>query len=86
MNIYDRIVKDATDAILEKIPNELKALLGSLEETFKSVVKSSLEHFEIVSKEEFDIQNKILLKTRQKVDSLEKKIEEMLKNQTNPSS
>ncbi|APC96280.1 accessory factor UbiK family protein [Francisella frigiditurris] len=60
----------------------MKDILNSLEDTIKNsrdkIVKKSLSKLDVVSREEFEIQKKILAKTRLKLEELEKKIDQLL--------
>ncbi|MEN9946550.1 MAG: hypothetical protein RLZZ293_936 [Pseudomonadota bacterium] len=44
--------------------------LHDLEHNFKAILQASLSKLDLVSREEFDIQQKILLDTRHKLDEL----------------
>ncbi|MFC4892977.1 accessory factor UbiK family protein [Pseudofrancisella aestuarii] len=60
----------------------MKDILNSLEDTIKNsrdkIVKKSLSKLDVVSREEFEVQKKILAKTRLKLEELEKKIDQLL--------
>ena len=60
----------------------MKEILGSLNDVIKnskrSIVNKSLKKLDVVSREEFEVQKKILLKTRQKLESIEAKLDLLL--------
>lgn len=60
----------------------MKDILNSLEDTIKNsrdkIVKKSLSKLDVVSREEFEVQKKILAKTRLKLEELEKKLDQLL--------
>ena len=60
----------------------MKDIFNTIENTFKnsreSLVKKGLNKLEVVSREEFDTQKKILQKTRLKLEELEVKIDKLL--------
>ncbi|AJI45811.1 accessory factor UbiK family protein [Francisella tularensis subsp. novicida] len=60
----------------------MKEILGPLNDVIKnskeSIVNKSLKKLDVVSREEFEVQKKILLKTRQKLEQLEAKLDKLL--------
>ncbi|MEC8169893.1 MAG: accessory factor UbiK family protein [Pseudomonadota bacterium] len=45
-----------------------------MKENIKQAIQDHLHNLDIVTREEFDIQKEVLLKTRLKIEELEKKI------------
>jgi ubiquinone biosynthesis accessory factor UbiK len=70
---------------LDAIAQQLSALLPEgfssvhedLQAQFRQVTQTALTKLELVSREEFDVQRKVLARTRAKVDALEKQIADM---------
>lgn len=62
----------------------MKDIFGSIENTLKnskdSLLKKGLSKLDVVTREEFEVQKKIVNKTRQKLEELEKKIDMLLNN------
>ncbi|QIV95447.1 accessory factor UbiK family protein [Allofrancisella inopinata] len=60
----------------------MKKVLGPINDIIKnskeSILKKSLKKLDVVSREEFEAQKKILLKTRQKLESIEAKLDQLL--------
>ncbi|APD51135.1 accessory factor UbiK family protein [Francisella hispaniensis] len=60
----------------------MKEILGPLNDVIKnsreSIVNKSLKKLDVVSREEFEVQKRILLKTRQKLESIEAKLDKLL--------
>jgi BMFP domain-containing protein YqiC len=69
----DELVKK----LLSLIPEGAKNLPKDIEGHFKSALHSAFEKLDLVSREEFDAQVKVLQRTRQKVEELEKALEEL---------
>ncbi len=69
----EEIAKQVTDAI----PSSLKNVANDIEDKTKTVLQRKLSQLDVVSREEFDVQTQILLKTRAKLTELEKKIAEL---------
>ena len=60
----------------------MKEILGPINDVIKnskeSLLNKSLKKLDVVSREEFETQKKILLKTRQKLESIEAKLDQLL--------
>jgi len=57
---------------------KIESCLDSLKNNLDVLVNKGLEKAKIVTREEFDIQKKVLLHTRIKIEDLEKKIDTIL--------
>ncbi len=70
------------DQLAEKIesllPPGLKQVKQDIDGKLKSLLQQQLAKMEFVSREEFDIQSKVLARTRQKVDELEQRLQALL--------
>ncbi|TQV88425.1 ubiquinone biosynthesis accessory factor UbiK [Aliikangiella coralliicola] len=66
----DEIATKLNDAI----PPGAKAFQEDMHAQFKQILQTMLSKMDIVTREEFDVQTKVLAKTRQKIDDLEKAI------------
>lgn len=61
------------------LPQPLKNLGTDLEEKFKQILQAQLSKLDVVTREEFDVQSQVLLRTREKLDALEKRLDELTK-------
>ena len=61
-----------TNKIAASLPIDAQHVKEEFKDNLKPLLQSVFEKFEIVSREEFEIQKEILRKTRSKVDELEK--------------
>lgn len=82
--IFDEMAKKFTDSL----PPALKSMQEEMEKNFKMILHSTFSKLDLVTKEEFDRQVKVLEKTRGKIDRLEKELDKLLKekNTTNKKS
>ena len=69
----EEIAKQVTDAI----PPSLKNLANDFEDKTKTVLQRKLSQLDVVTREEFDIQTNVLIKTREKITALETKVAEL---------
>lgn len=70
-------IQDLADKIQEALPDSVKNVHGEAERLVKEGVESALSNFKLVRYEEFEIQQKVLLKTREKLEQLAKRVEEL---------
>jgi BMFP domain-containing protein YqiC len=70
-------IDDLVRQLSASLPPELASLDNELRKQFKAVLESAFQRLDLVSREEFDIQVKVLQKTRQKLEALEKQIAEL---------
>jgi BMFP domain-containing protein YqiC len=59
------------------LPEPLKNLGSDLEEKFKQILQAQLAKLDVVTREEFDVQSQVLLRTREKLNELEKRLDEL---------
>jgi BMFP domain-containing protein YqiC len=56
------------------VPPGLKDAGADLEQNFKATLQAGLGKLDLVTREEFDVQRAVLLRTREKVDTLERAV------------
>jgi len=61
------------------IPGDLKHMQGDIENNIHSLLQSSLTKMNLVTREEFDVQSAVLQRTREKLEKLEKQVEQLQK-------
>ncbi|WP_018651149.1 ubiquinone biosynthesis accessory factor UbiK [Actinobacillus capsulatus] len=64
------------------LPQPLKNVSNDLEEKFRQILQAQLAKLDIVTREEFDVQSQVLLRTREKLNELEKRLEKLEKHQS----
>ncbi|GAA0208014.1 accessory factor UbiK family protein [Kangiella japonica] len=69
----DDIAKKLSDAV----PDRVKSAKDEMGKQFKQVLQTQLGKLDLVSRDEFDTQTQVLLRTRQKIEELEKKLSEL---------
>ncbi|VAW81860.1 Uncharacterized protein YqiC [hydrothermal vent metagenome] len=79
------ILEEISKKISGMIPPGLHQAKEDLKGNIKSILSQNLTKFDLVSREEFDIQTKVLLRTREKLEQLEKKLDELMTQQKNDS-
>jgi len=61
--------------LAEAVPAGFKTARDELESTFRSVLESGLKRLDLVTREDFEVQQAVLARTREKLDALEKRLE-----------
>ena len=59
------------------IPEPLQATQQDIESNLRSGLESGLRKMNLVTREEFDVQSAVLLRTREKLEQLEKRVVEL---------
>lgn len=67
-------IEDIAKQITDAIPPRVKNVANDIEEKTKIVLQRKLSQLDLVSREEFDVQTQVLIKTREKINDLEAKI------------
>lgn len=75
----EEIAKQVTDAI----PPSLKTMANDFEDKTKAVLQRKLSQLDVVTREEFDVQTQVLIKTRTKLAALEARLTELEANKGN---
>ncbi|HTV50808.1 MAG TPA: accessory factor UbiK family protein [Steroidobacteraceae bacterium] len=63
--------------LLENVPPALRGMQQDLEANFRAVLRSTLGRLDLVTREEFDAQSKVLERTRAKAEALERRLHEL---------
>jgi BMFP domain-containing protein YqiC len=75
--IDPKIIDEIAQKISEVIPENVKQLKSDMERNVRATVEKSLNQFNLISREEFDIQQQVLARTREKLEALEKRLQEL---------
>jgi len=73
-------IENIARKLAEAVPEGLRSVRDDLESNFRSVLRASLAKLDLVTREEFEVQEAVLAKTRQKLEALEVKVEELEKD------
>ncbi|HGV3450730.1 TPA: ubiquinone biosynthesis accessory factor UbiK [Raoultella planticola] len=69
----------------ESMPKGLRDLGEDVEKKIRQVLQSQLTRLDLVSREEFDVQTQVLLRTREKLALLEQRISDLESRATAPT-
>jgi len=65
---------DLARRLSDMVPPGLRQSREELQATFKSALQAGLGKLDLVTREEFDVQRAVLLRTREKLEALEKTV------------
>jgi BMFP domain-containing protein YqiC len=70
-------IQHLADKIESLLPPGLKQVKQDFDDKLKKLLQQQLSNMDFVSREEFDIQAKVLARTRQKLEQMEKRLAEL---------
>jgi BMFP domain-containing protein YqiC len=73
----DDSVESIARKLADAVPEGLRSIREDLEKNFRSVLRSSLSKLDLVTREEFEVQEAVLARTREKLDALEAQLKEL---------
>jgi BMFP domain-containing protein YqiC len=72
-------IENIARKLAEALPEGLRSVREDLEKNFRSVLRGSLAKLDLVTREEFEVQEAVLAKTRAKLEALEARLAEIEK-------
>jgi BMFP domain-containing protein YqiC len=63
--------------LLERVPPAVRTLQADLESNFRAVLRERLSKLDLVSRDEFDAQARVLERTRTQLEALETRLAEL---------
>ncbi len=76
----DYSIENLASKLAESVPDGLRSVRDDLENNFRSVLKTGIGKLDLVTREEFEVQEAVLARTREKLEMLEAKLDELDKN------
>ncbi len=75
-----KIIDDIARQLAAAVPADLKKLQDDLHKNFRVVLDNAFSRMSLVTREEFDAQQAVLSRTREKLEALEQRLRDMEKN------
>ena len=72
----DESIENLARKLVAAVPEGLRSMREDLENNFRAVLSSSLSKLDLVTREEFEVQEAVLARTREKLEALETKLEQ----------
>ena len=70
-------IDDLAHRLSSLVPPSLREGREELQENFKSVLQAGLARLDLVTREEFEVQRAVLLRTREKLEALQAQVAEL---------
>ena len=70
-------IEEIAKQLTENMPQGMKNLAENFEAKTKQVLQNKLSQMDFVSREEFDIQSQVLIRTREKLIQLEERVSQL---------
>lgn len=71
-------IEEMARQIGSAIPPKFREVADDIEGKIKVVLQAKLSQLDFVSREEFDVQRQVLLRTREKLEQLEQQVQQLM--------
>jgi hypothetical protein len=75
--IDPKLFDDLSQRLAGSVPSGLRQLQEDLERNVRGIAESALSRMDLVTREELEIQQAVLARTRQKLEALERQVAEL---------
>lgn len=72
-----KLLDDLAQRLANAVPTGLQQARDDVEKNFKAVLQGSFDKMNLVSREEFEAQRAVLMRTREKLEALEKQVSQL---------
>lgn len=70
-------IEEIARRLVDNLPPAFRATQRDLESNFRAVLRSSLSRLDLVTRDEFDVQTRVLERTRTQLEALEARVREL---------
>ena len=71
-------LEDLAKSLFAALPASLQNLESDIQQQFKDILHATFTRMDLVTREEFDVQIKVLARTREKIDALQMQVDRLL--------
>jgi BMFP domain-containing protein YqiC len=75
--INSKFIDDLARQISRNIPTGVKMLQEDVEKNVRTLLQGTFARLDLVTREEFDVQSRVLARTREKLEQLEQQVAEL---------
>ncbi|HFD78790.1 MAG TPA: accessory factor UbiK family protein [Gammaproteobacteria bacterium] len=72
-----KVLDELTRRISKAMPATARNIQGDLEKNLRTTIQAALARLDLVTREEFDVQAKVLMRSRARLEQLEKQVAEL---------
>lgn len=73
-------IEELARNLADAVPDGMRSIQSDLEKNFRSVLQTGIGKLDLVTREDFEVQEAVLQRTREKLEALEKRLNELEKN------
>ncbi len=71
-------LEDLARTLVASLPTRFQDLENEMQQQFKDILQATFARLNLVTREEFDVQVKVLARTREKIDALQTQVDALL--------
>ena len=71
---FDELAK----SLFQALPSSVQNLEKEVQEKFKEILQHTFNRLDLVTRDEFDVQSKVLAKTREKLDAMQMQLDTII--------
>ena len=75
--IDPKIIDDLSKRLADMVPAGVRQLQADLEKNFHALLQAAFAKMDLVTRQEFDVQQGVLARTRARLEALEKQVAEL---------
>jgi len=72
-------IEELARKLADAVPEGVRSIQSDLEKNFRSVLQTGLGKLDLVTREEFEVQEAVLQRTREKLEALEQRLSDLEK-------
>ena len=80
-----RGIEELAERLAAILPPGLRGLRAELEDNFRAVLRANLERWDLVSREHFDVQAELLVRTQKRLKELEARLAALERQSPTPT-
>jgi BMFP domain-containing protein YqiC len=85
MNMFDpKHFDELTQKLIAILPSSVQNFEKEIQHKFKSILNATFSRLDLVTREEFDIQMRVLVRTREKLEQLQTQVDKLLAEKNKP--
>lgn len=69
---------DLAKKLFSALPDSLQNIEKDIQQKFKEILQATFSKMDLVTRDEFDVQTKVLTRTREKLERLQKQVDDLL--------
>ncbi|MBA3536409.1 MAG: accessory factor UbiK family protein [Tatlockia sp.] len=73
---------DLAKKLFAALPTNLQNVENEIQQKFKEILQATFARLDLITREEFDVQTKVLARTREKLDALQAQVDSLLMKKT----